>query len=473
MNDKARETMASWHMLQQGDEVLVGVSGGADSVALLHFLGAISQDWGISLRAAHVNHNLRGSESQRDEDFVRNLCCQGQVELVVCSLPPQSADDGQSVEEWARTERYRFFEEAAKPTEKIATAHTLNDSAETQLLNLMRGTGLRGLGGIPPVRGRIIRPLIACTRADIEAYCRQNSLDFITDSTNLTNDYTRNRLRHQVLPVLEDMNPAYLANASRSMGILRQEEDYLESQAQKALIEMTEQENRYNRGAFLQLPEVLAMRLLRLICRQRGLPWDTGRLQLLYAQIRAGAGAVQLNPRCRLVSRPDVFFVEEQRPCERGEDKSPEFIVDFEGKQEWLLPFYGKYIHLFLLKRQDFDTIYKTAPKLLKNALDYDRIVALVALRGRQPGDTFAPQGRSWTKKLKKLLNEEGIPPEQRDKISLLARATEAGGEVLWLAGYGVAEGYGVTDQTSRVLVVTIKDENEKEKWGDLCCERM
>ena len=459
MNDKAMQTIAHWHMLTRGDEVLVGVSGGADSVTLLHFLCRLRQDWGIRVRAAHINHNLRGAESLRDENFVRDLCGQWGVELSVCSLSPPIP--GSSAEEWARTERYRFFAQTAHPGEKIATAHTLDDSAETQLLSLLRGTGLRGLGGIPPVRGSIIRPLIDCNRADIEDYCRRHHLTYITDSTNLTDDYTRNKLRHHVLPQLVEINPAYLAVAGRSLRILRAEESYLEAQAEQLLAAMTLPDDRYDRAQLLALPEVMALRVLRLLCRRRGTAWSERRLRLLWQTVQDGSGAVQLDKSCVFTSGAEDFaFV--RRALEPAKQEPPLcHTVDLGGKKEWILPFYGKYIHILLTERAEFDRMYKSDAKLLKNALDYDRIVALVYARGRLPGDTFAPAGRGWTKKVKKLFNEAGIPPEKRAEVPLLAQAADHGCAAVWIAGFGVADGYGVGEKTEKVAVITVRDGTE------------
>ncbi|MBQ9109096.1 MAG: tRNA lysidine(34) synthetase TilS, partial [Oscillospiraceae bacterium] len=203
MKANALKTIAEFHMLTQGDFVAVGVSGGADSVALLSLLCCLRGELDLTLVACHINHNLRGAEAKRDEDFVRRLCDRLGVECRVLSadVAALAREEGRSVEETARQVRYRFFAETAGKRGKIATAHTAADNTETVLLNLARGSGLRGLCGIPPVRGNILRPLIGGTREQTEAWCCQNGLEWVEDSTNAADDYTRNRLRHHAVPV--------------------------------------------------------------------------------------------------------------------------------------------------------------------------------------------------------------------------------------------------------------------------------
>jgi tRNA(Ile)-lysidine synthase len=205
--------------------VTVALSGGADSVALLHAL----LELGLNVTCCHVNHNLRGAESDTDEAFVRDLCKKWGVKVTVCSLNVKSLQKKhQSLEEAARNARYAFFSEF----ETVATAHTASDNAETVLLNLIRGTGLKGLCGIPPVRDNIIRPLIECQRSDIEEYCKKHDLDYVTDSTNHCEEFTRNKIRMRLIPVIKQINPAFDCTVTRMCEILREDSDFLENTAQ-------------------------------------------------------------------------------------------------------------------------------------------------------------------------------------------------------------------------------------------------
>ena len=214
MTDKILSWMRGQCMTQPGDTVICAVSGGADSVCMLHVLLSLRNTLGITVEAAHFNHQLRGEESDRDEAFVRTLCAELGVVLHVDNgdVRARAAKTHESVEEAARALRYAFF--SSLPG-LIATAHTQDDNLETVLLNLTRGTGLAGLCGIPPRRERFIRPMLAVSRAEIEAYLAQNGLSHVTDSTNFLPDARRNRLRQSVIPLLKAENPSLCETAFR------------------------------------------------------------------------------------------------------------------------------------------------------------------------------------------------------------------------------------------------------------------
>lgn len=229
-------------LLPPGSRVLCAVSGGADSMCLLHML---SRRKDISLTAAHFNHQLRGEESDRDEAFVRDLCAQWNIPLTVGrgDVKAFSERESLSLEEGGRILRYAFLEAAAQTEgcDLIATAHNADDNLETMLLNLTRGAGLSGLAGIPPQRGNIVRPLLSVTRREIEDYLRLYSLPHVEDSTNADETYSRNKMRRQVLPLLEEFNPALRKNSIDAIRYLRADNDYLDALAsdlsKKAVVE--------------------------------------------------------------------------------------------------------------------------------------------------------------------------------------------------------------------------------------------
>lgn len=220
--------------VQTGDTVYCAVSGGADSVALLHCLSSIKETLGIEVRAAHFNHSLRGEESDADEAFVRTFCAELGVPLTAgrgdTRARANASDD--SLEEAARRLRYAFFETLPG---YVATAHTADDNLETLLINLVRGTSLAGLGGIPPRRERYLRPMLNISRDEVLTYLREQGLFHREDSSNQSDEYLRNRLRHHVLPQLKGENPALLHSVSSLTLRLRQDEDYLSAAAQRAL----------------------------------------------------------------------------------------------------------------------------------------------------------------------------------------------------------------------------------------------
>lgn len=227
-----------YNMLPQGSTVLCALSGGADSMALLSVLEALAKPRSLTLHAAHFNHQLRGEESQRDEDFVVQWCQKRGIPLVVGrgDVAQEAQEQGKGVEETARAMRYGFLTATAQElgADKIATAHNADDNAETLLLHLARGTGLDGLTGIPPVRGILIRPLLATPRIDIAVYLAQEEIPHVEDSSNQDTVYARNRLRQEVMPVLRDLNPAFVSTLAANLVHLRGDRDLLHAMAEKA-----------------------------------------------------------------------------------------------------------------------------------------------------------------------------------------------------------------------------------------------
>ena len=228
MLKKINEAVARFGLLQNAKDVTVALSGGADSMALLYALVELKDELGLqSITAAHFNHGIRGKEALRDQHFVEQQCKKLGIKLFLGSadVPAFAKENNLSLELAARQLRYQFFE--TLDTGLIATAHTASDNIETVLFNLTRGTALSGICGIPPKRDKYIRPLILCTRADIESYCAQKGIDFVTDSTNLSDDYTRNNIRHNVVPVLKQINQSAENAVSRMTAALREDEDFI------------------------------------------------------------------------------------------------------------------------------------------------------------------------------------------------------------------------------------------------------
>ena len=226
-------TIQKHNMLLAGDSVCVALSGGADSVALLLALYELSAELDFSLSAVHVNHLLRGDESYRDENFCRDLCSRLDVPLQIFreDAAAFSHSLGVSVETGARELRYKIFD--SLDCDRIATAHNLNDNAETLIFRFARGTGLHGLSGIPAVRGKIIRPLIECSRDEIEAFLTEKGQAFVTDSTNLSDNYARNKIRHRIIPEMSAVHGSFPACVTRMVQSFAEDEDFLTAEAEK------------------------------------------------------------------------------------------------------------------------------------------------------------------------------------------------------------------------------------------------
>ena len=254
--------------LEKAGKVLCAVSGGADSVYLLHRCLEGAAGHGYAVCAAHYDHGLRGEESARDSRFVADMCRGLGVECLTGrgDVRSYARERRLGTEEAARELRYAFLQEAAGKmgAQLIATAHNAGDNAETMLLALARGAGLRGLGGIPPRRGNIVRPMLAVTRAEVEEYLAARGIAHVEDSTNALDDYARNRLRHHVLPLLRELNPRFDTAAARAAALLRADEDFLESLARDFLRENAD-ENGLSAAALAAAPRSVASRAVRIL----------------------------------------------------------------------------------------------------------------------------------------------------------------------------------------------------------------
>lgn len=436
---------------EKGGSVVVGVSGGADSMALLFYLWKTAREGGFSLCAAHLNHGLRGEEAERDERFVRDFCAEQGIECAVrrADVRKEAEKRGESEETCGRNLRYDFFSElAAARGARIATAHTLSDNVETVLLNLTRGTGLSGLCGIPPIRGEIVRPLLFLTRSETETYCRENGIPFVTDSTNFSPVYARNRVRLEVIPVLKSINPSLEKAVLRMTRTLSGEEKFLSAEAERALSSAKRPEG-YDLALLSRLPEPLLLRALRLISAELcGSRAEKIHIDLLCRAVREGKGDVML-PGKRILSVSDGLLRE---PAERSE--FPDWSIPFEEalRSERAVP--GFFIEK--IDRKTYEDRLKINNLLFKNAVAYDTIAVGTVLRGRRAGDRFSPAGRGIRKSLKKLFQEEKIPFSKRESVALLGNGTE----ILWIEGIGSSETARVKADTQTVVLIFSEEKN-------------
>ena len=300
--------ISDYDMLHNGDSVVVAFSGGADSVSLLHALKQLEATLDITVSACHINHHLRGEESDSDMRYCRQLCAQLDIPIAVYDVDVTgSQQKHESTEECARKLRYQCFEKESAGR-LLATAHNSNDSTETVLLNLMRGTGLKGLCGIPPIRGNIIRPLIYCTREEIERYCAENSLEYVTDKTNLSTDYTRNKVRHILLPEMLKINSSLYDTVSRMERSLREDSDYLEGLTVSALTSCR-CDGGYKAKELAQLPSPIMSRAIKPILMDGGIEPSTLRINTAKDILISGRG--KFNP-CKgkfFVVRKGIAYV--------------------------------------------------------------------------------------------------------------------------------------------------------------------
>ncbi|MDO4530541.1 MAG: tRNA lysidine(34) synthetase TilS, partial [Bacillota bacterium] len=269
MRKKVRAAIEQFHMLPHGAKVVVGLSGGADSVALLHLLASLREEYRWELSALHLHHGLRGAEADGDARFAEDFAASLGIPCMVqrADVPAESRKRRLGEEECGRLLRYEALQKAAGADGWIAVAHHQKDQAETVLMRLCRGTGLTGLTAMTPVRGRICRPLLFLGREELETYCRKNHLAWREDSTNSEEKYTRNKLRHRVIPVLEEINPAAVAHIAETAALLWEEEDYLEAEAahyyEKVLRKAQAEEVQLDRRELEGLHPAMRRRVLR------------------------------------------------------------------------------------------------------------------------------------------------------------------------------------------------------------------
>lgn len=413
-------------LTRPGETVVCAVSGGADSIAMLFAFYLNRERLGIQLEAAHFNHQLRGEESDRDEAFVRSFCDRYDIPLHVGRGAVKPGKKG--LEAAAREARYAFLETLPG---KIATAHTADDNAETVLIHVLRGTGLKGLGGIAPVQGRIIRPMLRITRDEVEAFLEEWGLQHVEDSSNQGDAFLRNRLRHHVMPLLKAENPRLAQNLSRMALSLREDEEYLSQQAAfETMPTVTE---------LKAMPKALRYRVLERFLKEHGVK-EPGCVQL--DEVNALLFSEKPSAKTRF-SGGTVIAREYDRLT---------LVTESEGLAETLLPCPGEAV------LGEFRVICQPAEEI-KNSRDTFTIQpqGRLILRGRQPGDELRLSGGR--KSVKKLYIDRKIPASQRNRIPVLA--DDKG--ILGVYSIGV-DG----DRAARTLpaytVRFIKRDNEGEK---------
>ena len=439
MKIKAIRAIERHQMLHPGDTVLVALSGGADSMALLHVLYSLKDGYNIKILAAHFNHGIRGGEAKRDENFCVEVCKDLGVELFVGSadIPALAKDKGMGIEECGRKERYAFFERVA-PEAKIATAHTLSDCEETFLFNLARGASLKGLGSIPPVRDNIIRPLIYCSRADIENYCAGNGISFVTDSTNLSDEYTRNGIRHNIVPQLKKINPSFDSAFERCLCNLREDEDLLDTLS-LSVLENAKTENGWLAESLNAVHPSLKRRAVAKIIEEITAEKPQAHHIEAVCDILSHGGSTQIVTGASLFVYNGVLSKEESEADEWEQD----FVAgtNFLPYETVISSFYDK---------NDKINIQKFNKQLLANAIDYDKIKGVLIFGSIKQGDKIRPRGRGVTKQLRRIFNENHIPPFYRNRISVL----RDGVGVVWVSGVGAHERVSADENTERLLIL-------------------
>ncbi len=452
---KVRRAVERYRMIQEGDTVIVGVSGGIDSVVLLHVLMTLRDEYDLSLVVAHLDHGVRGEESRRDAEFVRDLA-HGlglPLETAVADVPALAKRKHTSIQEAARKARYDFYEKVRKKYggQKIATGQTADDQAETILMRVIRGAGLRGLKGIPPVRGGVyIRPLIETSREDVERVAREQGLSYVSDSSNIKGIYLRNRVRHDLIPQLErEYNPNIRMGLTRMASILAREDNFMDRKAEEAAAGLMEGGGE---EVALDIPKLKAYHeAIRFRVLQKALAivlgGDLRRITTAHLD-----GIYGLITRCspnKVLCLPEGIYAEKHYTklfIRRGKPPAVfpfEYIVDVPGVT--ILEGLGKKL-VTRIERANKGIPVNGDPNVAY--LDDDRLVYPLALRSHEKGDRFVPLGMKHAKKLKDFFIDSKVPRVLRRRIPLLV----SGGTIAWVVGYRPSECFKLTEASKRAL---------------------
>ncbi len=413
---KYLDTVSRYGMLKEGTSVLVGFSGGADSSLLLSLL---SQTDGITVAAAHLNHGIRGEEALRDEYFCKRFCDENNITLYVkrADIPKIARESGLGIEEAARNARYEFFNEICNEHgyDVIATAHNADDNLETVLFHLVRGTGLDGLCGIPPVRDNIIRPLILYSKEEIYDGCRQLGVPFITDSTNTDIAYRRNYLRCEVIPKLKQLNPSLCECVTGTVELLTNDAQYLSSLAA---------EHSFDEGRQLlsALPDSILSRVLLSNMKKNGITVERARVSEMMMAMRSRSAHISLSlgGATFVCDRDVVYFEKEKKDCgfcfplKMGlnviDERSAIGIYPSDAASE-----------KDIIKDKN---IYKLS---IQAEISSAKINDNTVIRSRKNGDLIRQGGQ--TRKVKKLIQSLKLPKTETDMLPFI----ESDGEIIYL----------------------------------------
>lgn len=497
MINKIKQYISKYNMLEKGDQIIVGVSGGADSVCLFHVLTELSESYGLTLFVIHVNHGIRGEEADRDEEFVRSLCKERGVSFTaVCKdIPLMAKTQGLSLEEAGRISRYEVFNQYlnAYKCNKIAIAHNKNDNAETILFNLFRGSALTGLTGINPVRDNIIRPLLCLERQEIEAYLSNRSADYLNDSTNFTLDYTRNKIRHGILKNAAEVNKQAVGHISGAGDSLMEIEAFVQKMTLKAMDRVLVSGNNAKRNVFpeedmnshdnnTELKEASPQGQVQLLTEEllkediviqkelvrKALSFLSGSLKDLEAVHVAAVLDLVSKQTGKRVNLPygitaakeynHISFVRDKRISSSIDSSPPENeleqVLNIPGRTS--LP--DREICL-ITEVLNYKKNMIIPQNLYTKWFDYDKIKDTVLIRKRKQGDYLCIDAKGGTKKLKAYFIDEKVPRQIRDVQPLLAD----GSHIIWVIGGRISEAYKVDENTKRILQIKLTEEKENE----------
>lgn len=450
MLDKIYDFICENNMINKGDTVVCGLSGGADSVCLLLSLFQLRERLGITVEALHVNHCLRGKESDRDEEFCRQLCSCHSIPFTAVSVNVReyATVNSLSDEEAARKLRYDVF--AANTCGKLlATAHNADDNLETLILNLTRGTALKGLAGIPPVRDNIVRPLLTVTRREIEQFLADMGQSYVTDSTNLSDDYTRNKIRHRIVPMLRELNSSVIETSVTSISGLRSENALIEQLTDDAEAKCR---NGNTLSGLCEFHPVVRRRCIARLLAKNKLPYSHRRLSEIddilmnngKINISGDIYAVAKNGELSLISLPDA--------------PAPELSCEMIIGENAIFP--DRILRCEMVDCDNLKKFSSVHKKLTFYLLDYDKIIGRAVVRNRRFGDKIQLPGRNFSSSVKKLINEN-VSPDKRGSMHFI----EDDNGTIFAEYIGIADRVRPRSDTKKLLKITVYSNHQD--WSE------
>ena len=446
-------------LIAPGDKVLVAVSGGADSLALLYLLEQFSKELGYDLFVAHLNHLARGKESDEDASFVEKEANKFSLPVFIDKIDVEKSGLKSSFQESARILRYQFLEDVLMSIKgnKIALGHTADDRIETVLMNLLRGTGLRGLAGIPEARGHVIRPLLRCNRFELEQFLDERNLTYRTDSSNNETKYLRNKIRHEVIPYLRTFNRDISGNLLGLAEIARGEEQWMSEKTRELYAQLVTTRNGdlcFEGGEFEKQPVAMKRRLIReTFYRLSGSLREITALHVrqvldLFAHAQVGRllklpGGVQVICDYGAVR----FFVAEDSVTESSGPPQ----IDKKNRR-LAIPGVTSIAQLDIQLHAQF--VEPPLPELIDHKqayLDFAKTGENIQIRFFQPGDRFVPLGMQGHKKVKSYFIDQKIPRNKRPFIPILINGDD---DIIWIYGERISDRFRVAENTKKVLFI-------------------
>lgn len=459
MEEKTKGFIRQHHLFEKGAGIIIGFSGGADSVALLNILCELRQIMELRLAAVHVHHGIR-QEAAQDAAFCERMCREKEIPFYCeyVNVPKIAKEQHLTEEEAGRKARYEAFEAYRKSLgmDYIAVAHHQNDQAETMLFQLFRGSGLRGLAGIPVKREAVIRPLLGVTRAEIEAYLEQRGLIYVTDRTNESDVYTRNKIRHHIIPQAEQITSGAVEHMGQASGQLREVLDYMTLQARSFLekhgasgedglvLSLTDLEQEH-----IALQKMIVMEAVSFAAGSRKDITQRHIESILQLADKEGEKQVHLPGGAVAVKSYDELIFRRKAPESKA---CPLEAVQIEPDMVYFLPD-GRVLETKLLERDNLENIPEND---CTKWFDYDKISGTLFLRNREQGDYLTIRDDGAKKSLKDYLINEKIPREARDTLLVLAD----GKHIVWVLEKRISAYYKITAHTQKILQVHIGGEN-------------